>query len=99
MCQRARTRRIPFLTAAQTTVFFEDVALMGISNATGVQLQAEGIASVDNLVDFDKDTIKQVTANLQRSAGWVTDPNPAAVAGATVPTPPFIFGAVAATTD
>jgi hypothetical protein len=44
------------LTAAQTTVFFEDAAQMGIPNATVVQLQVEGIVSVDDLADFDKDT-------------------------------------------
>jgi hypothetical protein len=81
------------LTAAQTTVFFEHAAQMGIPNAKVVQLQAEGIGSVDDLVDFDKDTIEQIAANLRRPAGRVPDPNPAAAAGFTVPTPPFVFGA------
>jgi hypothetical protein len=70
-------------------------AQMGIPNATLVQLQDEGIASVEDMVlDFDKDTIEQIAANLlQRPAGWVADPNPAAAAGAAIPTPPFVFGA------
>ena len=81
------------LTAAQQTVFFEDAAQMGIPNATAVQLQQEGINYVDDLVDFDKDTIEQIAANLRRPAERITDPNPGAAAGATVPTPPFVFGA------
>jgi hypothetical protein len=52
------------LTAAQTTVFFEHAAQMGIPNATVAQLQAEGIGSVDDLIVFDKDTIEQIAANL-----------------------------------
>jgi hypothetical protein len=81
------------LTAAQQTAFFEDAAQMGIPNATAVQLQEEGINNVDDLVDFDRDTIEQIAANLRRPAGRIADPNPAAAAGATVPTPPFVFGA------
>ena len=75
------------------TVFFEGAAQMGIPHATVVQIQEKGIDNVDDLVDFDKDTIKQISANLQRTAGRVPDPNPAAAAGATIPTPPFVFGA------
>ena len=40
------------LTQAQTTVFFENGAQMGIPNATVVQLQTEGITDVDDLADF-----------------------------------------------
>ena len=47
---------------------------------------------MDDLVDFDKDTIiEQIAANLRRPAGRVPDPNPAAAAGATVPTAPFVL--------
>jgi hypothetical protein len=81
------------LTAAQVTAFFEDGAQMGLRNATVIQLQEEGINNVDDLVDFDKDTIEQIAANLRRPAGRIADPNPAAAAGATIPTPPFVFGA------
>ena len=48
------------LTNAQTTLFFENDAQMGIPNATVVQLQTEGISQVDDLVDFDKDTMTQI---------------------------------------
>jgi hypothetical protein len=52
------------LTAAQTTAFFEDAAQMGIPNATAVQLQAEGIDALEDLVDFDKATIEQIGATV-----------------------------------
>ena len=66
---------------------------MGITNVTVIQLQEEGIAAVEDLVEFDKETIEQIAANLRRPAGRVPDPNPGAAAGATIPTPPFVFGA------
>ena len=81
------------LTAAQVTAFFEGAAQMGIPNATVVQLQEEGIDNVDNLADFDKDTIEQIAANLRCPAGRIADPNPTAVAGAAILTPPFVFEA------
>ena len=82
------------LTAAQTTAFFENDAQMGIPNLTVVQIRQEGIVNVDDSVDFDEDTIEQIAANLRRpAAGRVPDPNPAAGANATIPTPPFALGA------
>jgi hypothetical protein len=81
------------LTAAQRTAFFENADQMGIPQATIVQLQAEGIAGVEDLTDFDKETIEQIASNLRRPAGRVPDPNPGAAAGATIATPPFVFGA------
>jgi hypothetical protein len=56
------------LTAAQTTAFFENAAQMAIPNATVLQLVAEGIDSVDDLSEFDKDTISQIASNLRRPA-------------------------------
>jgi hypothetical protein len=81
------------LTAARVTAFFEGAAQMGIPNAAVVQLQEEDIDNVEDLADFDKDTIEQIAANLRRPAGRIADPNPAAAPGATIPTPPFVFGA------
>jgi hypothetical protein len=81
------------LTAAQTTAFFEADDQMGIPHITVIQLQNEGISIVDDLVDFDKDTLQQVADNLRRPGGRVQDPTPGAVVGATIPTPPFVFGA------
>ena len=81
------------LTGAQVTAFFEDADQMGIPNATVVQMQTEGITTVNDLADFDKDSLQQLADNLRRPGGRVPDPNPNAAAGATIPTPPFVFGA------
>jgi hypothetical protein len=81
------------LTAAQTTAFFEDPGEMGIPHETVVQLALEGIESINDLADFNKDALQQLADNLRRPGGCIPDPNPAAAAGATIPTPPFVFGA------
>ena len=81
------------LTNAQITQFFEAADQMGIPNETVVRLQAEGITTVDDLVDFDKDTLQTAADNLRRPGGRIQDPEPGAAVGATIPTPPFMFGA------
>jgi hypothetical protein len=81
------------LTAAQITAFFESPAGMPIPHETRIQLQEEGIDDVGDLVDFDKETLKQVADNLRRPGGRVPNPDPGAAAGAMIPTPPFVFGA------
>ena len=81
------------LTAPQTTAFFEAADQMGIPHATVVQLQVEGMTSLPDLANFDKDMLQQLTDNLRKPAGRVPDPNPGAAPGATIPTPPFVFGA------
>lgn len=81
------------LTANQTTSFFEDADQMGIPHDTRVQMQNEGITGVEDLADFDKDTLQQLADNLRKPGGRVPDPNPGAPAGATIPTPAFVFGA------
>ena len=81
------------VTAAQTTAFFENPDQMGIPHATVVQLQVEGIAGIQDLADFDKDTFQQLADNLKKPAGRVLYQNPAAAAGAMIPTPSFVFGA------
>ena len=45
------------LTNAQTTDFFQNAAQMGIPDESVVQLGNEGITTVGDLADFDKDTI------------------------------------------
>jgi hypothetical protein len=65
------------LTAAQTTAFFENGDQVGIPHATVVQLATEGITSVIDLADFDKEFLQQLADNLIRP-GRVSDPNPAA---------------------
>ena len=78
---------------AQTTAFFKGNDQMGIPHATVMQFQLEGISGVDDLADFDKDSLKQLVDNLHHPGGCIPDPNPAAVAGATIPMPAFVFRA------
>jgi hypothetical protein len=52
------------LTAAQTALFFENAAQMAIPNATVVELVNKGINTVDDLSEFDKDTIDQIAYNV-----------------------------------
>ena len=74
---------------------------MAIPRPTLVQLRNEGITMIDDLGEFNKDTLQQIADNLQRPGGRFPDPNyvppnplpvPAPVVP-TVPTPPFFFGA------
>ena len=81
------------LTANQPTTFLEDVGHMGIPHRTVVQMQQEGIITVDDIAEFEKETIETLSSNLRRPSGRVQDPNAAAPEGATIPTPPFVFGA------
>ena len=81
------------LTMAQTTTFFEHADQMGIPHTTVMQQCAKGIDAVADLADFNKDSLQQLADNLRCPGGCVLDPNPGAPAGATIPTPPFVFGA------
>ena len=54
-------------TAVQRTAFFENNNQMGIPHASVMQLQDEGIISPDDLMDFDRDTIKQIAEMLKES--------------------------------
>ena len=79
------------LMAAQMTAFFEDVAQMGIPHVTVIQLQQEGISSINDLADFDKDSLQQLADNLRCPGGCIPDLNPGAAPGAMILTPPFVF--------
>ena len=72
------------LTANQRTAFFEAPDQMGIPHAMVAQLHEEGIDGVEDLTDFDKDTIEQIASTLRRPSGRAPDHNPGAAAGATV---------------
>ena len=81
------------LTAAQTTAFFESPDQMGIPHATMVQMQQEGIQSVADLADFEKQSLQQLADNLRKPGKRIPDPNPNAALGATIPMPAFTYGA------
>ena len=68
-------------------------ARKGVQHAMVVQLAQEGIQSVDNLADFDKEVLQQLADNLRRPGGRVPNPDPGAAIGETIPTPAFVFGA------
>ena len=70
------------LTAAQTTAFFESPDQMGILHATMVQMQLEGIQSVADLADFEKDSLQQFADNLRKPGGRIPDPDPSVPVGA-----------------
>ena len=57
-----------------------------------VQIQLEGIQSVAELADFEKDSLQQFADNLRKPGGRIADPDPNAPAGATIPTPAFTYG-------
>ena len=53
------------LTTAQMTSFFENADQMGVQHARVVQLALEGIQTVDDLADFDKEALQQLADNVQ----------------------------------
>ena len=79
------------LTAAQNTAFFENPDQMGIPHETMVQMQREGIQTVADLADLEKQSLQQLADNLRKSGGRIPDPNPNAAHGATIPTPAFSY--------
>ena len=58
-----------------------------------VQMQLEGIQSIADLADFEKDCLQQLADNLRKPGGRIPDPDPNAPAGATIPTPALTYGA------
>ena len=89
------------ITAAQTKAFFEVNDQMAIPQPTLLQLQNQGITSVDDLAKFNKETLQQIVDNLRIRGGRIPDPNYVPPALMLVPeliipmvlTPPFILGA------
>ena len=57
-----------FSSHGQTAAFFENADQMAIPQATVTELANEGITTVDDLAEFDKDTIDQIASNLRRPA-------------------------------
>ena len=81
------------LTAAQSTAFFENPDQMGIPHTTMVQMQQEGIQSVADLAEFEKQSLQQLADTLRKPGGRIADPDPNAPVGATIPMPAFTYGA------
>ena len=81
------------LTAAQTTAFFENPDQLGVPHETMVQIQQEGIQTIADLADFEKQELQQLADNLRKPGGRIPDPNPNAAPGATIPMPAFTYGA------
>ena len=61
-------------TAAQIGAFFSGANQMAIPNETVAALANEGITSVDDLIDFDKDSLRQVTESLRKPGDRVPNP-------------------------
>ena len=80
-------------TVAQTTAFFEDADKMALAHDTFEALADEGITTVRDLQEFNKEMLKMVADNLRNPGGRIPNPDPNAPPGATIPRPPFPFGA------
>ena len=80
-------------TAAQTTAFFEGNNQMAIPHDTMGAIANEGIQTVQDLLDFDKDSIAQIADNLRKPGDRIPNPDPGAPPGSTIPRPPYTFGA------
>ena len=63
------------ITAAQTKYFFEANDHMAIPRPTLLQLQNEGITSVDDLAEFDKETLQHIVEKMRRPDSIIPDPN------------------------
>ena len=66
---------------------------MGVQHGTVVQLALEGIQKLDDLADFNKEALQQLVDNLRCLVGRVSNPDPNAAIGWTIPKPAFVFGA------
>ena len=64
------------LTGAQITAFFENNDQMEIPHETMVQMQHEGLHSVTDHVDFDKDSLQQLADNLRKPGSRIPDCDP-----------------------
>ena len=80
------------LTANQNNLFFDEGGQLVLTPRIGTELIEEEISAIDDLANFDKDSLKQVVKNLPRPAGRITDPYHHIAAGVTISTIPFILG-------
>ena len=63
---------MPF-TNAQTKAFLENANQMAIPRVTTIELANEGIATVADLSEIDKESLKQIANNLRRPGGMPHD--------------------------
>ena len=80
------------LAINQTTLFFEKGCQMGLTSCARTKLIEEGISAVDDLTDFGKDSLKQVSENRRYLGGCIPDPDPRIATEVIILTTPFIFG-------
>ena len=80
------------ITADQVRALFCADNQMTIPVATIVQLVQEGIEHLDDLQNFDKDSLKDVANNLRNTGGRIPHPDPNSQENETISTPPFVFG-------
>ena len=81
------------LSAAQMTMFFEDLSHTGNPHLAVIQLKQEYIIIVEDISDFNKTTIEQLATNLCCPASCVQDLNLPENVDVTIMTLPFMFTA------
>ena len=77
------------LTVNQVTMFFKNDAYMGILYDTRVRIQVEGITTVPDLEDFNKEGIKQIAEMMKCPGGRIPNLNNPTT---TIAQPPYQFG-------
>ena len=79
------------MTTSQMVAFFENGNQMGIPHDTVTQMAQEGIVTIGDLIEFDRQPLQRIADNLRRPGGRIADPTPGATTGSTIPTSPFVF--------
>ena len=80
------------LKEAQDRTFFHILTQIEISYEVRIHLNFKGTNALEDLVDFEEDSISKISNKLRRLGGRVPGLNRGAIEGATNPTPPFTFG-------
>ena len=57
---------------------------MDITRETFIQLHHKGISNMNDLADFDNDTLKKIDKNLRYPGDFIKDPDPGAASGETI---------------
>ena len=72
-------------TVAQTTAFF--INEIGIPQESYIQLQAEGVTTIDDLGMMNGKAIDAIADNFRKPADRIPNPDPDALEGSTIPRP------------